>query len=120
LRPFIDLTLTVSGNKRHRRTREGFTHAGGLKRTGKAYIDTYTGVKRNAVNAVLVAYVEKKGGEPVFALYDGSGVAKSALVGGDTVDTVLRRAARTFSAETLHAEALPTWQGIVAKARAEA
>jgi hypothetical protein len=119
LAPFIALTLTVPGNERHRKAGTGFTHAGGLKRKGKAHIASYTGVKRGGVNAILVAYVERKGEMPIFALHADEGAARSGPADEDTVASVLARAERTFTAEQLQTEALPLWQAIVARARGE-
>jgi hypothetical protein len=63
--------------------------------------------------------METRDSTPVFALFDGAGKAKPAWEAeGDTVAGLLRRAARTFTPETL-SEALSIWEGLVRRAKGE-
>src|SRR5687768_13332524 len=59
LAPFVALSRSVPGNERTPHTR-----AGGAKVRGEVWIDTYTAIKANGVNRLIVCFVEKPRDDP--------------------------------------------------------
>jgi hypothetical protein len=98
MEPFKNVAATVRDNQR-----TTFTDAGGL-RIGRSkddlervWIDTYSGIKTDAINAVFVCYIKRPGDEPEFQL---------------RINGVL---AGSYNADQLN-EALSEWQAIAARA----
>lgn len=108
LAPFAALSKAVPGNQRTAHTRNG-----GAKRRGEKWIATYTAIKANGVNRMFVCYVEKRGGEPVFVLFD----ADAARDPGNSRDFEAR-AERVFAPDGL-GEALDAWREVAARAGAD-
>lgn len=69
MQPFKDVAVAVTLNQR-----TAYTEAGGFKvgRTKddpeRVWIDTYSAIKTQAVNAVFVCYIKQPGNEPEFQL----------------------------------------------------
>lgn len=68
LRPFVDVARAI---KKSRRTT--YTNGGGLRRRPKAdpermMVDSYSAIKRGAVNAAFAGRVKEPGSEPIFEL----------------------------------------------------
>ena len=78
LRPFSEVSKQVRGS-----IRTAFTEAGGTKIGRKKedpdrnWIDTYTAIKTDKINAAFVCYVPKPGDEPTFQLHVGGSVRKT-------------------------------------------
>lgn len=107
LAPFVALSRSVPGNERTPHTR-----AGGAKVRGEVWIDTYSAIKANGVNRLIVCFVEKPGDDPIFALFDAG--AGHALA---TWRDVVARADRVFGPGEL-GEALDAWREMAARAGA--
>jgi hypothetical protein len=105
LAPFVALSKAVPGNERTPHTR-----AGGAKIRGEVWIDTYSAIKANGVNRLLVCFVEKPGDDPIFALFDAG--AGHPLV---TWRDVVARADRVFAPDRL-GEALDAWREVAVRA----
>ncbi len=105
LAPFVALSKAVPGNERTAHTRNG-----GAKRRGEVWIDTYTAIKANGVNRVFVCYVEERGDEPTFVLFD-----ENALRGPQSWREFVARADRVFGPDQL-GEALEAWRGVAERA----
>ena len=107
LAPFVALSKAVPGNQRTAHTRNG-----GAKRRGEKWIATYTTIKANGVNHMFVCYVEKRGDEPVFVLFD----ANAQRDPGNSREFEAR-AERRFGPNEL-GEALDAWREVAARAGA--
>lgn len=108
LAPFVVLSKAVPGNRRTAHTR-----AGGAKRRKEKWIATYTAIKANGVNRMFVCYVEKRGDDPVFLLFDAGAERDS----GDSREFETR-AERRFRPDQL-GEALDAWREVAARAGAD-
>ena len=103
LAPFVALSKAVPGNKRTAHTRNG-----GAKRRGEVWIDTYTAIKANGVNRVFVCFVEKRGDEPTFVLFD-----ENAVRNPHSWRDFVAQADRVFGPDRLR-EALDAWREVAA------
>ncbi len=87
--PFKEIASTVPFNKR-----TAYTQAGGLK-IGRAkddparmWIDTYSAIKTQKINAVFVCYIKQPGNDPEFQLHI-DGVQKKSYNASDLPDALL-------------------------------
>lgn len=109
LAPFVALSKAVPGNRR-----KAHVPGGGGRRSGELWVDAYSGIKANGLNYVLNCFIEKKGDDPIFALFDwGAGHATNSW------RDVVARADRVFEPGQL-AEALDAWREVAARAGAQA
>lgn len=105
LAPFVALSKAVPGNRR-----KAHVPGGGGRRSGELWLDAYSGIKANGLNYVLNCFIEKKGDDPVFALFDwGAGHATTSW------RDVVARADRVFGPDQL-GEALEAWRGVAERA----